>query len=256
MKYQTLFAVVLSSSLCLLSACGKKGALVYPDNILPPQASIAVGRSVGTGIRLYLNIPAQNRQETAKRELADSILVLRSDKALVTQACSSCPDKLPLYKTIYLTNIKESEKSGGRIVFNDTDIVRGAQYRYRVQLASAEGGISPQSLHVEVTAFTPAPPPKVTIENRPAEVFLNMAPEKPESGSFAGYIIYRKLAGETGAGFPLTQEPVKEDFYSDFKAVQGERYIYTVRRVIKSDNGELFESLASPEVEGRREDYE
>lgn len=247
--------VLFLASMFALSACGKRGSLVYPDMDVPQAPTAFDASSVGNGVKLTFMLPANSFTNNDPKSVSE-ILVYRQQIAASQSFCSVCNDAIPLHKTLYLDLLRGAEKRGNLIAFWDADIQPEHKYRYRVALRRRDGVNGIQTSAVTLSVLQPFAAPLLTVENTPTEVILHFSGERPTDKIFTGYNVYRRLKDSTTSFIPLLTEPVKENSYSDFTLKAGNKYVYGVRSLYRNEQGALSESLLSNEVEGELSKYE
>lgn len=180
-------------------------------------------------------------------------------------AASQCPEaRLGGY------NIYRSETSGGPynmigstngktgVTYTDTSVVNGVEYYYVVRTRNVDDGESVDSneVHGKVTMPGPTLPPTITAtlqSNRYLPVTINIAsnynctPVPP--GSFGGFNIYRKSAGETS--FSLIGSVASTTFvYRDATAPTDEEseYYVTAFNIVGSESPESNHVKKTPQA--------
>lgn len=239
-----LFLLALSAT-----ACGKRGALVYPEMSAPAAPEDIVVRQTGESIRLSLRMP---RKDLAGRSLPDlaGVTVYRQEEQGAT--CSSCATDMPLYRTIYLDYPgSDVQREDERLVVLDSRVEAGTTYLYSLQgfLRNGTGGAFSTASRVALGPALPAPSLRAT--ETPTEVRLSISATPPGSGQLVGFSIYRAVKGAPFPYVPLTKEPVPGPDYLDFGLQRGVNYSYSARSVIRTGRGETIESAASNVVEAK-----
>lgn len=242
---------LLLASSVILSACGKRGPLVYPDLVVPQAPNSVEARVVGDGVRLSFLLPSSGQENGDPKSIAE-VRVFRHDISVAEQFCSACSDSLPFYKTVYLETLRGAERHGNLMLLMDSEVHPERHYRYRFALQTREGVTGTQSSSVTVSVAKPFAAPLLSVESTPTEAILRISGERPAEGVFAGYTIYRRTSESQSSLLPLLQTPVKENSYTDFTLKHGVRYLYGVRSAYKNEQGEMSESLLSNEVEAER----
>lgn len=237
-----LFLFALSAT-----ACGKRGALVYPEMGAPAAPEEFVARQTGDSVRLSFRVP---RKDLAGRSLSDlaGVTVYRQEEQ--GAACSACATDMPLYRTVYLDYPgSEVQRSDDRIVMLDGRVEAGTIYLYSLQgiLRNGTGGAFSSTSKVAVRPALPAPSLRAT--ETPTEIRLSMTATPPVTGQPVGFAIYRTATGMPFSYTPLTKEPVPGPEYLDFGLQRGVHYSYSARSVIRTGQGEIIESAASNVVE-------
>jgi predicted small lipoprotein YifL len=243
-----LCGMAVVTGVALLSGCGKKGALIPPEGLVP--AAITDLSLAQKGVRFQVSWSAPSRQVSGNRlqDLAGFIL-LRHTVLPPDQDCEECPTAYTQLARIDLEYPQGVQRIGNRFLYEDYDLRRGKSYRYKVRSFNSEGVESKDSNKVSHTALTPPQPPTVEALPSPDGVVLAFVSPPPAEGTLQGYNIYRSKPGEEMPRAPMNRTPVSGKTYEDRGVMIGNRYSYTVTSVaiIK---GETVESLPSNRVDG------
>ena len=243
-----LYAAILLLSLALLPGCGKKGALVPPEALVPaPVSDLSVAQKGG---RFEVSWTAPSKEVGGSR-LTDLAGFLLFKRALLppSQDCEACPGAYPAPTRIDLDYPKNVRRLGDSFLFDDFDLKKGASYRYKVRSFTRDGAQSGDSNLARRTAVTAPLPPVVEALPSATGVVLAFVALPPEEGSLLGYNIYRAKAGGATPLSPLNREPVTGPTFEDKGVLVGERYSYTVTSLAKVGD-ETVESAPSNLVEG------
>jgi hypothetical protein len=238
----------------LLSGCGKRGALVPPEALVP--AAVRDLRVEQKGDRFLVLWSRPTRQEGGRplRDLA-GFRLFRRDLLPPGEDCEECPDAYRLLTSIDL-DFPRGGVVGNHGLYYDDALTIGKSYRYKVISATKDGSISRPSNRADRKKVDPPSPPVLQALATPLGIRLTWQnPSAPAFGRIEGYNVYRKRSGETLPLSPLTSAPLKEMLYEDDNLEQGVRYEYVVRTVALND-GETVESDPSNEVESARSEPE
>ncbi|MCE1227056.1 MAG: hypothetical protein LWW87_11300 [Geobacteraceae bacterium] len=231
------------SAAMLMSGCGKKGPLIYPDMLIaqPPQ-QLKVEQS-GSALRLSFELPDKDR---SGRKLEDLEAVLLGRRVYQENGCVSCQDQYQTLQKIDPAFPAPAQRQGNRIVVMDTDVRTGERYQYRLQTVQ-KGGITGSAITTAMVKLLAAPEPP---ELKARSVFggfiaLDINASVQHDVTVAGYTIYRaEGAGLLAPLTTLTAAPHYED-----QAVQrGVVYHYAASVMLKRADGMLAESEPSAAV--------
>jgi hypothetical protein len=232
---------LLSLSLLLVGACGKKGPpmpweLFVPKRIVDLEAIPREG-----GLFLIWTVPRENTDNTPLTDLT-KFQVLRSEGKLVNGECQGCGGKLQM---VYEMKLERKEEAKGKKInlFFD-NLGAGKVYVYQVISINRRG--HPSAPSNPVTVYWELPPQTPEILRGEAgfkEVDLSWEPVEGATG----YNIYRRGENEIFPINPVNREPITVNQYTDLSVENEKLYIYSVRairRVVKTD----VEGKGSPEV--------
>lgn len=235
----------------LLSACGKRGALIYPDQLTPAApADVRIGQ-LDTMVKLSFQLPQKNQAGKDLTDLAGVDIYKRSAISGVTQDCTACTVDYALFKKVYL-NLPDSRivRNGGQIILLDDDVRNDRDYSYYIIPFTTDSSAGRPSQPVTIS-FAEAPvPPKLKAAAEPTEIRLLFAPTEQQA-VIAGYNLYRAEKGQPLTIIPHNKELIKGNSHTDTGLKRGVSYVYAVRTVVKRANGALAESGLSNQVETR-----
>lgn len=247
-----LFLLALS-----ITACGKKGPLIYPEMLVPAAPSNVTLRQSGTSMKLSFELPSKDR---AGRNLANLAgVTIRKRDAVVDQApvCSSCTDDYFLFKKLNLDLLPTgTQRKGSLMLVLDADVRQGRNYSYIVSGFTREDVTGASSAPVASTVVQSPLPPVLQAISQPTEINLEFVGLPPHEGVFVGYNVYRALKGEEFSYWPLNKEPLTANRFSDAGLDRGTTYVYVVRTVVRISSGAFAESGMSNEVEAKLKDDE
>lgn len=238
----------------LLAGCGKKGALVPPEALVPAAISDLRVEQKGERFLVLWSSPTRQEGGGALRNLA-GFRLFRRDLLPPGEDCEECQDAYRLLTTIDL------DSPGGGVVGNlglyyDDALTLGKSYRYKVIGSGKDGSVSRPSNKADRKDVASPRAPVLQALATPTGIRLTwQAPAAPASGHIAGYNVYRKRSGGVFPLTPLTHVPLTGTLYEDDNLEQGVRYAYVVRTVALTEK-ETVESDPSNEVESARAEPE
>lgn len=249
--------LIAAGMVVLVSACGRKGALIYPDMMVPAAPATVTALQSGTAVKLRFTLPDKDRAGRALNDLAG---VRISKRTIVTdqkEVCRSCLADFMLFQTIYLDRVPlTTQRFGSVLVVLDGDVNAGNSYSYRVvpfTTASIDGAAF---VTADVRVTRPLPAPVLKIESFPTEVRLHITSQSLMAGHVLGYNLYRWPVAGIRPYQPLTKEPLLDNEYVDAGLERGVKYRYAARMVISTEAGGIAESTESLEGEGMLKDDE
>ena len=236
--------LVAASAAMLMTGCGKKGPLIYPDMLIaqPPQ-QLKVEQS-GAALRLSFNLPDKDR---SGRKLEDLEAILLGRRVYQENDCVSCQDQYQVLQKIDPAfPAPAQQRQGNRIIVTDTDVRHGERYQYRLQTVQ-KGGITGGAVTTVMVKLLAAPQ---TPELKARSAFggfiaLDINGSVPQDATLVGYTIYR--AEGSGPLAPLTTLTAAAH-YEDQTVQRGVVYRYAASVVIKRTDGVQAESEPSPAV--------
>lgn len=219
------------------SGCGKKGRLVYPDQLLakPPQLELL---QRGNTLELAVLLPSTDMNG---KSLTDLTVIAIARRVYQQKDAVRCSDPyLPLAKVELAAPAAPAEKRGNVLVWTDSDVRQSERYQYRVHTVQkgATPGVPVESRPVTVLE----PPTAPTVQVRTIfGGYLQVTPQGGMSplGSVSGYMIYRSEAG--APAMVVGQSKLGEPFI-DRQAMRGIPYGYQARTLVTIQNGERLES--------------
>lgn len=234
--------------LALLSGCGKKGALVPPEALVPaPVSSLAVAQKASR-LQVSWNAPTKEQGGAPLKDLAGFQLF----KRVVLppgQDCEECAGAYPQMFKFDLEYLQGARRIGNLFLFDDQDITRGKTYQYKVRSFTADGALSRDSNLARRTVFTPPPPPVAEANFSETGVVLTFSAPQPAEGSLAGYNVYRSKDSSEMPLSPLNSAPLTGPAYQEEDLLVGVRYSYWVT-TLATVNGEMVESAPSSPAAG------
>ncbi|UFS71843.1 fibronectin type III domain-containing protein [Geomonas sp. RF6] len=230
-----------------LCGCGKKGALLPPEALVPAAINDLQVRQKGDQFQVSWSGPAREESGARLQDLAGFVL-LRHQVIDPASDCDLCPDAYRVIATIDLDYLKDVRRSGSRYVVADRDLTIGTTYRYKVRSFKQNGTSSKDSNKVQRPAHTPPPPPSASTASSSAGVTVTFSSPPLLEGKLVGYDVYRRTGTEEFPVAPLNPAPVPGP-YLDQTVRHGASYIYSARTVVKIGE-DMVESAPSAEVKG------
>ena len=246
MRSLPLIALLLS-----LTACGKKGALYYPDMLVPDATTVTSVSQIGSSVKLQFVLPHNDRMGRKLADLAGVKISKRQSDSNDEGSCRSCTTDYHLFRKLYLDLLPEGAlRYGDRILVLDGDVSLGKTYSYSVVPFTKDGVDGLASPHVSVRLVQPTLPPIVHAESFPTEIRISCATLPPVAGRFIGFNIYRTTKEDTVSYLPINREPLMEKDYTDSGIERNVKYRYMARTLIKLESGDVVESPLSNVVDG------
>ncbi len=230
-----------------VSACGKKGALVPPEALVPAPATDLQVRQQGDGFRISWTAPGKEERGRPLRDLA-GFRLYRHEVLQPGEDCLACPESWLLVRNIDLEYLRDVQRSGDRFFCVDRDVKSGTSYRYSVTAASRRGAVGRPAFGEPRKKVSAPFPPILQAVPSPTAVTLEFVAIPPPGSSRVGFNVYRQRSGEPAPAAPLTPAPVPGPTFTDQQLDRNVNYRYTVTAVVRVD-GEEVESGPSNEVD-------
>jgi len=240
-----------------ITACGKKGPLIYPDLLVPAAPADVSAQQSGNSIKLSFVLPSKDLAGRNFAGLTGVTIIKRDEPAGQSPGCSTCTTDFSPFRRLNLDLLPpDTRRYGNLLVLLDGTVQNGRAYTYRVSAVTADNQDGALSAPV-AAVMVPAPlPPLLQAISQPTEIQLEFAGLPPGEGAIAGYNVYRALKGEIFPFQPLNREPLAGNRFTDVGLERGTSYIYGVRTVVRLPSGVRVEGGLSNEVEGRLKDDE
>ncbi|MDD2367295.1 MAG: hypothetical protein PHN84_14145 [Desulfuromonadaceae bacterium] len=240
----------------IVSGCGRKGSLIYPDMLTPSAPENVVAQQSGSAVKLQFTVNSKDRAGRPLQGLAGVKINRRTNDVEQKDVCRSCMTDYRLLRTVYMEKLSDdAQRFGSRIVLLDGDVKPGKKYSYIIFPFTSDGVEGAASEPVETSLFTVVPAPLLTVESLPTEIRIHLTPSAL-SGEPVGFNIYRSTVKNSHSFFPINAEPVKGCEYVDTAVQRGLTYNYTARALVADKSGKVAESEESVEVEGKLYDEE
>jgi len=240
-----------------VSACGKKGPLIYPDMLVPAApTSVAVQQS-GDAVKLSFVLPSKDLAGRNLTGLAGISIIKLDGPGGTAPACNSCTTDYALFRKLNIDLLPpDAQRYGNLLVVLDGKIRTGRSHTYRVSVITKDEQVGALSVPVSVSPVAAPFPPVLQAISHPTEIQLEFVGLPPAEGAIAGYNVYRTQKGEPFPHLPLNKVPLAGPRYVDAGLERETAYIYGARTVIRLPSGSVVESRLSNEVEGRLKDDE
>ena len=244
--------LVLVLLLILLTACGKKGPLVYPEMLVPSAPSAIEARQIGAAVRVGFDIPSRDLAGRQLSQLSEIKVYKRDEPGDLEQTCNSCTADFVMFRAISLDSQQQPvQRYGNRLVYLDEKVEFDHSYTYRLAALTKDGQEGSLSAPVRVRMLPVSVAPILKATSYPTEIVLEIMDQAAKGGELLGYSIYRSVKGEHYPYIPLTNAPVRNSRYVDNVLDRDRTYVYRVRRAVISDTGVVSEGVVSNEAEGR-----
>lgn len=246
--------------LLIMPGCGKRGPLIYPDMLIPAAPTGVTARQSGRVVKLSFVV---NRKDRAGRDLKEPGVLggvdvfRRASSAGREPVCKACLDGFVLLKKLYLESSpleRDVQRFGGTMLLLDGDVRTGGEYSYMVRPFTKDSVDGQPSTPVKATVVEPLPPPALTVEPDPVEIRLHFDGSYSGRGTLVGYNIYRTVKDGVLPYAPFNREPVVGNSFADIGLDRSLSYVYAVRAVVRTPDGQVVESELSNEVIARLPD--
>ena len=240
----------------IMAGCGKRGALIYPDMLVPAAPEAISASQSGNEIKLSFVLPGKDRAGRSLKDLA-GVKVLRRETGPRQEAlCNSCSDDFQLFRQLYLDAVDGSmaQRFDNMVIMRDSNVSTDATYTYRLIPFTRDSIDGAASEPVSVKLAPPVPAPRLQAVPAPTEISLSILSEKPVSGEIAGYNIYRTEKGHPYSWLPLNSKPLPSGAFTDERLRRHVIYNYSARSIVRMPGGALAESSRSNEVEVQLQD--
>lgn len=212
------------------------------DSIVPRRIVDLVATPREGRLLLEWTIPKENTDKTPLTDLAE-FKILRSEGALVGEACRGCGEKPKVVHEMKLTEKSTTPGKKVAVFFDDQEPAR--VYVYEVVSVNRRG--DPGAPSNPVTVYwdhPPQAPGMVATERGDKRVELSWNAVEGATG----YNVYRRTEAEKEFPLsPLNREPLAVTQYTDLSVQNDVKYIYSVRsvkRAVKTD----VEGKGSPDI--------
>jgi len=243
-----LAGLLVATTLCI-TACGKKGPLIYPDMLTPAPPTEVTVRQSGRVMKLSFNLPQKDRAGRSLKNLAGVMIFKRATTTGQAPGCNACTADFALFRKLFLALPDSSvQRYGNRLFLLDGDVRIGDDYTYAVTPFTQDAIEGQPSLPVKAAMVQAPAPPSLKALPEPTEIQIAFSAPLPQQGKFVGYNLYRAIKGEELPLIPLNREPLTGKSYIDIGLGRNTSYVYAARTVVMMANGDLVESELSSEV--------
>ena len=243
------YLFVTTTLIFLLAGCGKKGPLVPPDTLMSSPVNDLKVVQKGEIFQVSWSIPDRGEAGEASKGLA-GFLLLRREVLPPDQDCEVCPNAYQVVKEVDLDYLRDTRRSGDRLVTSDTGVITGRTYQYKVEPFLKDGTPGQDSNKSRLMKNAPVQGPTLKAVPTPTSILLHWENVPFPAGIKArGVNIYRWRTDEPPESTPLNNTPLLTSDYEDLRLERGVTYHYCVRSVADAD-GILFESVSSNQVSG------
>jgi predicted small lipoprotein YifL len=239
----------------ILTGCGKKGPLIYPDMLVPAAPADVTAQQSGGNVRLAFTLPTKDRSGRPHTDIAGVKILKRDSLPGLKQVCTACTSDFTLFKKWFIDVPDGTQRAGNRVVLLDGAVQAGRSYTYTFTAFAKDEIDGAVSSQITVDVVQPPLPPVLTALSHPTEISLQFD-SSPLEGAFVGYSLYRTVKGESFTYMPYVSSPLAVSRYTDMGLDRGTAYLYAARTVVRLPSGALVESVLSNEVEGKLRDDE
>jgi predicted small lipoprotein YifL len=249
--------MLLAGLLLSVTACGKKGPLIYPDMLVPAAPSAVTAQQSGSAVKLQFALPDKDRAGRPLKGVVGVKISRRVTDVGQNSVCRSCMADYTPFRTLYLDHMPvDAQRFGSRLILLDSDVAAGNLYSYAIVPFTADGVDGTTSSTASARVAAPFPGPVLKAESFPTEIKLQISTQSTGSGSMIGYNLYRRSATTARSYQPLNREPLKVGAYVDSGLERGVQYRYAAKALIVLESGDVTESAESNEVNGMLKDDE
>jgi fibronectin type 3 domain-containing protein len=243
------FTASLALVLAVVTACALKTDPLVPASPRPEQVKDVTAVTRDGIVFLSWPLPAKN-VEGVSMQPAD-ILLFRIYRAEFGHERKKARYKQ--YAELEMATPAQANVRNGIVFWSDSQVKYGYTYGYRIRAVSVRGGVSKESVEVQVMPLLGTAPPRGvkalsgdSFNLVTWETVTTKADGSPYDG-FVGYNIYRGTEQGIYDEPPLNKGPLTTTSFKDTNAVNNRTYYYMVRSVT-SPIPPWKESLDSAEV--------
>jgi predicted small lipoprotein YifL len=240
-------SLFLIFALLTLSACGRKGALMPPEALVPAAVQNLKVQQSGEELRISWSAPSKEKGGRPLRDLAGFNLFKRIIAGDGTD-CSACPESWQLLAAVDSDNPGETLKSGSTFIRYERNIPPGQTNQYRLLVLSKSGGFSSPATSPLVKFQSSVPAPGLKGAVLPASVKLEFTFVPPADAELAGFNVYRRTDKTAAALLPLNPAPLPGSVWEDTGVEFDRSYLYSATALVVV-NGESVESGRSEEID-------
>lgn len=239
-------AILTLAAILLLAGCGRKGALIPPEALVPAAVQDLRVQQSGEEFRITWSAPSREKGGRPLRDLSSFQLFRRTIAGDGTD-CSSCPDSWKLLANMDLDKPAEFKKSGSTFIQIDKPAGNSKGEQYRIVALSRSGGVSSPSLSSIKKFHPPLAAPAIKGEVIPGSIRIDFTPPQT-AGDVVGYNIYKRSEKEDSPLLPFNPAPIKGAAWEDRQLEYGKAYRYSATALAEKE-GEIVESGRSTEIE-------
>jgi predicted small lipoprotein YifL len=234
-------------ALLLLSACGKKGALMPPEALVPAAVQNLKVLQSGEELRISWSAPSKEKGGRPLRDLAGFKLFKRIIAGDGTD-CAACEDSWKLFAEVDAVNPGELAKTGDTFIKHDRNIPSGQISQFRLLALSKSGGFSSPATSSIVKLQPPVHGPGLKGEVLPASIKLEFSFVPPADAKLAGFNVYRRTDKTAPVLLPINSTPLPGSSWEDTGVEFEQSYGYSATALVVV-NGESVESHRSEEID-------
>jgi predicted small lipoprotein YifL len=239
------FTLILA--LLLLSACGKKGALMPPEALVPAAVQDLKVQQSGDAFRITWSAPSKEKGGRPLRDLTG----FRLFKRIIAgdgSDCAACLDSWNLFASVNVDTPGVQEKSGSTFIKYEKNIPNGQTSQFRLVALSKSGGFSAPATSSIVKVQPPIAAPGLKGEVLPASIKLEFSFVPPPDSRLTGFNVYRRTDKTIPSLLPLNPAPLPASSWEDMQLQFDHSYSYSATALVET-NGEIVESLRSEEID-------
>lgn len=158
----------------------KKGALIYPEMLVPAAPSAVSTQQTGTIVKLSFVAPQRDRAGRSLRDLVGIKVLRREAITGQSDSCSACVADFALFHKLYMDLPDQAvRRYGSLMMLLDTDVRIGSDYSYIVVAYNGDDHDGEPAAPVTVS-MVPAPEsPALTATAEPTEIRLKFTARPP-----------------------------------------------------------------------------
>ncbi len=227
----------------LLAGCGRRGALVPPDALVPAAVSDLTVAQQGRNFLVSWSIPGKEEGGAPLKGLA-GFQLFRREVLPLAEDCEECPTAYRLIKAVDLDFPQGVLRDDRRIIYLDSDLTLDTTYQYKVLALKKDGSSSKISNRVRRQVLQPPPAPVVQLTMTPYSAQLSWQQQPTANAILTGYHIYRRRLGSTNLHELLATVTGKS--YEDQRLQADIDYEYSVSSQVKVGEMLLESSFSAP----------
>ncbi len=242
--------VLAISLLFLLAGCGRKGALIPPEALLPAPINDLLAVQRGESFQISWSIPSHDEGKRTLKDLA-GFKLLKREVLPPAEDCESCPNAYQALRSIDPAYLQDVRRVGNRLYLIDANVNNNTTYQYKIIAFLKDGAASRDSNTARIKKVVPPPPPRLTAQFSVTGVKLHWTTGNiSDTVKVLGVNIYRQRGDASPSLIPFNNTPVAGSEYEDMRLERDVTYAYSLRTVAEIE-GEKVESEPSNEVRGK-----